>query len=383
MGLLFLTALIYALYKIIKKTKVKRRKGRFFKRNGGVLLKQQNETDSGLVNKTILFTSRELEKATDQFSENRILGRGGQGTVYKGMLTDGRIVAIKKSKIVDESQIEQFINEVVVLSQVNHRNVVKLLGCCLETEVPLLVSEFIPNGTLYDLIQDETGEFPISLNMRIQIATEVAGAVSYLHSATSIPIYHRDIKTTNILLDEKYRAKVSDFGTSRFVSIDQTHVTTLVRGTIGYLDPEYYQSSQFTEKSDVYSFGVVLLELLTRERPTSLTRFGENRILAAYFMLAMKEGRVMSILDATVITEGSRDVLLAIADLAMQCLSENGRDRPTMKEVSIELEGIRMSHVPSTIQAGFEQQKHSNELQMFKIDGSTSATMSFKDNMTR
>ncbi|CAH1436227.1 unnamed protein product [Lactuca virosa] len=205
MVLLFLMAICYASCKIIKKTKAKRRKQRFFKRNGGMVLKQQQSTN---VDKTILFTSKELQKATDHFNENRILGRGGQGTVYKGMLTDGRIVAIKKSMVVDENQLVEFINEVVILSQVNHRNVVKLLGFCLETEVPLLVSEFISNGTLYDLIQNETNEFSFSLYMRLQIATEVAGALSYLHSATSIPIYHRDVKTTNILLDEKYRAKV-------------------------------------------------------------------------------------------------------------------------------------------------------------------------------
>ncbi|CAH1436746.1 unnamed protein product [Lactuca virosa] len=289
------------------------------------------------------------------------------------MLSDGRIVAIKKSKVVDESQLEQFINEVVILSQVNHRNVVKLLGCCLETEVPLLVSEFISNGTLYDFIQDETNEFSISLNMRLQIATEVAGALSYLHSSTSTPIYHRDIKTTNILLDEKYRAKVSDFGTSRFVSLEQTHLTTLVKGTFGYLDPEYFQSSQFTEKSDVYSFGVVLLELLTREKPISLTKFGEHRSLVAYFMEAVEEGRVLSILDAMVVKEGSMSELLAIANLALRCLNLNGKNRPTMKEVSIELEGMRLSHVPFTIQTSFGHVKNSEELPQI-YSGSTSFT---------
>ncbi|KAL8246541.1 hypothetical protein R6Q59_007757, partial [Mikania micrantha] len=192
MGVLFLVAFSFVMYKWIKKAKEKRQRKRFFKRNGGLLLKQQEETDPSLVDETIHFTSRELQKAIDNFNENRILGRGGQGTVYKGMLVDGRIVAVKKSKIVDESQLEHFINEVVILSQINHRNVVKLLGCCLETEVPVLVSEFIPNGTLYDRLHNETSEFPISLDMRLQIATEVASAIAYLHSATSIPIYHRD-----------------------------------------------------------------------------------------------------------------------------------------------------------------------------------------------
>ncbi|KAI3747313.1 hypothetical protein L6452_09767 [Arctium lappa] len=380
MGLLSLATIIYALYKVIKKTKARRQRKKFFKRNGGLLLKQQEEADPSLVDKAILFTSSELEKATDYFNENRILGRGGQGTVYIGMLVDGRIVAVKKSKVVDESQLEQFINEVVILSQVNHRNVVKLLGCCLETEVPLLVSEFISNGTLYDRIHNGIDEFPISLNMRLQIATEVAGALAYLHSATSIPIYHRDIKTTNILLDDKYLAKVSDFGTSRFVSIDQTHLTTLVKGTFGYLDPEYFQSSQFTEKSDVYSFGVVLVELLTGEKPISLTRFGENRSLATHFMLAMEEGRVMSIFDAIVIREGTRDELLSVANVAMRCLFLNGKNRPTMKEVAVELEAIRMSHAPSVVQPNTGQVIYGEEFATLTYGDSTSTFMSFSNN---
>ncbi|GJV15032.1 wall-associated receptor kinase-like protein 2 [Tanacetum coccineum] len=324
-----------------------------------------------------------MEKATNNFSENRILGRGAQGTVYKGMLVDGRIVAVKKSKIVDESQLQQFINEVVVLSQVSHRNVVKLLGCCLETDVPLLVSEFIPNGTLYDRIHCETDEDPMPLNMRLQVASEVAGALAYLHSATSIPIYHRDIKTTNILLDDKYGAKVSDFGTSLFVSIDQSHLTTLVKGTFGYLDPEYFQSSQFTEKSDVYSFGVVLVEILTGERPISLTSFGENRSLATHFMLAMEEGRVMSIFDAMVIKEGTRDELMVVANLAMRCLNLNGRYRPTMKEVATELESIRTIHIPSIVQSSIKPMIYGEELFMLTTGESTSTFLSSGNTITQ
>ncbi|KAK9069131.1 hypothetical protein SSX86_013247 [Deinandra increscens subsp. villosa] len=382
-GTCFLIATSFVLYKWIEKTKERRQRKGFFKRNGGILLKQQQQADASSVDKTTLFTSRELEKATDNFNENRILGRGGQGTVYKGMLVDGRIVAVKKSKIVDESQLEQFINEVVILSQVNHRNVVKLLGCSLETEVPMLVSEFIPNGTLYDQLHNETQEYPLSLNMRFQIATEVAGALAYLHSATSIPIYHRDIKTTNILLDEKYRAKISDFGTSKFVAQDQTHLTTLVKGTFGYLDPEYFQSSQFTEKSDVYSFGVVLVELLTGERPLSLTRFGENRSLATHFKLAMEEGRVMSIFDARVINEGSRDELLIVANLAMRCLNFSGKYRPTMKEVAAELETIRTTHIPSTVQTDIMPMICGEELSMQTYGESSSTYLNFTDSFSQ
>ncbi|KAL2482346.1 Wall-associated receptor kinase-like 2 [Forsythia ovata] len=295
-----------------------------------------------------LFTVKELEKATDNFNESRILGQGGQGTVYKGMLSEGKIVAIKKSKLVDENQVEQFINEVVMLSQIIHRNVVKLLGCCLETEVPLLVYEFIFNGTLFDHIHDKTDEFPLSWNMRLKIAVEVAEALAYLHSATSFPIYHRDVKSTNILLDEKYVAKVSDFGTSRSIAIDQTHLTTLVKGTFGYLDPEYFQSSQFTEKSDVYSFGVVLVELLTGQRPISSAKTGEERSLATRFLLCMEAENLEKILDPQVLEQGKREELTSVAKLAQRCLNLNGKKRPTMKEVAMELEIVKMSQTHLT-----------------------------------
>ncbi|KAH6765311.1 Wall-associated kinase family protein [Perilla frutescens var. frutescens] len=340
-GVILLFAAWMSARAIKKRIKAKRRQ-EFFKRNGGLLLQQQlSSTDSSL-EKTKLFSYKELDQATDLYNENRILGRGGQGTVYKGMLTDGRIVAVKKSKKVEEGDLEDFINEVVILSQVNHRNVVRLLGCCLEAEVPLLVYEFIPNGTLFQHVHDPSDDFHLSWEMRLRIAREVAGALAYLHSAASAPIYHRDIKSTNILLDDKYRAKVSDFGASRSLAIDQTHLTTQVLGTFGYLDPEYFQSSQFTEKSDIYSFGVVMVELLTGEKAISSIRAEIGKSLATHFLHSMEEHQLFDILDARVLEEDKREEIMGVAQLARRCLHLNGKRRPTMKEVAIELEGIRM-----------------------------------------
>ena len=241
----------------------------------------------------------------------------------------------------DQGNLEQFINEIVILSQINHRNVVKLLGCCLETEVPLLVYEFVPNGTLSQYLHEENEEFPLTWNMRLRVAIEIAGALFYLHSAASSPIYHRDIKSTNILLDEKYRAKVADFGTSKSVKIDQTHVTTLICGTFGYLDPKYFQTSQFTKKSDVYSFGVVLVELLTGEKPVSFTRSEVVISLSTYFILSMKQDNLFDILDEQVRKEGDKEDIIVVTNLAERCLDLNRKERPTMGEVAMELQAIQ------------------------------------------
>ncbi|KAH6819534.1 hypothetical protein C2S51_003137 [Perilla frutescens var. frutescens] len=344
MGFLLLLSFFIWLYKALEKEKNKKQKEKFFKRNGGLLFQQQT-SNGGTLGENKHFSAKELEKATDHYNENRILGQGGQGTVYKGMLVDGKIVAIKKSNLVDENQLEQFINEVVILSQINHRNIVKLLGCCLETEVPMLVYEFLPNGTLFDLIHEANIEFPFSWDMRLKIATDIAGALAYLHSASSIPVYHRDIKSSNILLDEKYVVKVSDFETSRSIAVDQTHLTTLVKGTFGYLDPEYFQSSQFTEKSDVYSFGVVIVELLTGKRAISLVRTEEERSLATRFLVSMKENSLDTILDPQVSQQVRNEEVIVVARLAQRCLNLKGRRRPTMKEVATELESLRFSQM--------------------------------------
>ncbi|XP_078162736.1 wall-associated receptor kinase 17-like [Carex rostrata] len=268
---------------------------------------------------------------------NRILGQGGYGTVYKGVLSNEQVVAIKRSKLIDENQVEQFVNEITILSQINHRNVVRLLGCCLETQVPLLVYEFISNGTLSEHIHSQNC---LAWEDRLRISRETACAIAYLHSAASFPVIHRDIKSTNILLDENYTAKVSDFGASRSVPFNQTHVTTLVQGTLGYLDPEYFHTSQLTEKSDVYSFGVVLAELLTGQKPISFGRPEEYCNLATYFASLVDEGRVIQAIEPRHLKEAKLDELHFVAHLARRCINVKGEERPTMKEVAFELEGL-------------------------------------------
>ncbi|XP_078162462.1 wall-associated receptor kinase 17-like [Carex rostrata] len=318
-----------------QRSKLVTMRSEFFRQNGGQLL-QERLASQGIDSTTKIFTAEELQRATDNYSENRILGQGGYGTVYKGVLSNEQVVAIKRSKLIDENQVE-FVNEITILSQINHRNVVRLLGCCLETQVPLLVYEFISNGTLSEHIHSQNC---LAWEDRLRISRETACAIAYLHSAASFPVIHRDIKSTNILLDENYIAKVSDFGASRSVPFNQTHVTTLVQGTLGYLDPEYFHTSQLTEKSDVYSFGVVLAELLTGQKPISFGRPEECRNLATYFASLVDEGRVIQAIEPRHLKEAKLDELHFVAHLARRCVNVKGEERPTMKEVAFELEGL-------------------------------------------
>ncbi|KAE8719141.1 gibberellin 20 oxidase 2 [Hibiscus syriacus] len=329
-----------------KQRKTAKMREKYFNQNGGNLLQQLSKSRGSSENDKI-FAAAELNKATDSFHESRILGQGGQATVYKGTLPGNKVVAIKKSRIGDQSQVEPFINEIMVLYQINHKHVVKLLGCCLETPVPLLVYEYVTHGSLFDHIHDVVvpGAAPRSFLMwetRLRIAMETAEALAYLHSAASIPIIHRDVKLANILLDENYTAKVSDFGASRLALSDQAQMTTMLQGTFGYLDPECMHTGQLTEKSDVYSFGVVLIELLTGRKALCGEGPEEEKVLAKYFVSLMKEERLHDIVDARMLNNNvEMEQVKEVAALARECVRVKGEERPTMKEVAHELAGLK------------------------------------------
>ncbi|CAL5033863.1 unnamed protein product [Urochloa decumbens] len=341
------TLLILAVGTILFKHKIKMRRlermrRRFFLENRGQLL-QQLVSERADIAERMIMSLNELQQATNNFDEALRLGGGGHGTVYKGILLSLDVVAIKRSNIVIQKEIDEFINEVAILSQINHRNIVKLLGCCLETEVPLLVYEFISNGTLYDHLH--VGD-PISLSWtdRLRIAVEISRALAYLHSLVSRPIIHRDIKSTNILLDDNLTVKLSDFGASRYISVNQMGVNTVVQGTRGYLDPMYYTTGRLTDKSDVYSFGVILIELLTRKKPVSY-RSSQGYGLVQHFDSLLSEGKLDYILDRQVIHEGGGEVT-DVALLAAICVQLSAEDRPTMREVEVSLEAIQAAREP-------------------------------------
>ncbi|KAI7998354.1 Wall-associated receptor kinase 3 [Camellia lanceoleosa] len=264
----------------------RRNKLRNFQQNGGSLLKHQ---------KIRIFREKELEKATEKYDKSRLLGQGGSGAVYKGVLADKSVVAIKKPNEIKQLQREiiimkEFQHEISVVSQVNHKNVVKVLGLCLETKFPLLIYEFIFNGSLFDHLHVKRSVMLKSWANRLRIAAKTSLALNYLHSIADPPIIHRDVKSTNILLDENFTAKVSDFGASVLIPSGKSAVVTKVQGTRGYLDLEYLITGLLTVKSGVYSFGVVLMELLTGQKPILKQRNPkENVNFIQYFISSVEQ----------------------------------------------------------------------------------------------
>ncbi|XP_027336087.1 wall-associated receptor kinase-like 20 [Abrus precatorius] len=334
---LILATIVFFLYKRYKR--IKEAQERLAREREGIL----NASGGGRNAK--LFSGKEIKKATIDFSSDRLLGVGGYGEVYKGVLLDGTVVAVKCAKLGNPKGTDQVLNEVRILCQVNHRNLVGLLGCCVELEQPIMVYEFIENGTLLDHLQGQMpkGRGLLTWTHRLQIARDTADGLAYLHFMAVPPIYHRDVKSSNILLDFKLNAKVSDFGLSRLAQTDMSHISTCAQGTLGYLDPEYYRNYQLTDKSDVYSFGVVLLELLTAQKAIDFNRPADDVNLAVYVQRMVMEERLMEVIDP-MLKDGTTameiETMKALAFLALSCLEERRQNRPSMKEVAEEIDYI-------------------------------------------
>lgn len=285
------------------------------------------------------FTFKELAIATHNFDNSTLVGRGGYGKVYKGILADETIVAIKRAEEGSLQGQKEFLTEIELLSRLHHRNLVSLIGYCDEEEEQMLVYEFMPNGTLRDWLSAKAKGI-LNFSTRLRIALGSAKGILYLHTEAEPPIFHRDIKATNILLDSNLTAKVADFGLSRLApNLDAEgnvpgYVSTVVKGTPGYLDPEYFLTRKLTDKSDVYSLGVVFLELLTCMHPIS---HGKN--IVREVMTAYQSGMMFSIIDSRMGSYPS-ECLERFATLALSCCDDKTEKRPAMLAVVRELENL-------------------------------------------
>ncbi|KAM5579233.1 hypothetical protein ABKV19_009160 [Rosa sericea] len=281
------------------------------------------------------FTYSEILKITNNFE--RILGKGGFGTVYHGYL-DKTQVAIKMLSPSAVQGFQQFHAEVDLLMRVHHKNLTNLVGYCNDKTRVGLVYEYMCNGNLQEHLSDSSSNI-LTWKERLRIAIDAAQGLEYLHYGCKPPIIHRDIKSTNILLNENLQAKLSDFGLSKiFPTNDGTHgshVSTLVAGTPGYLDPEYYLSSRLNEKSDVYSFGIVLLEIIT-SRPV-LSKLQERIHISQWVGFMLEKGDIFSIVDSRLKENFHANSVWKAVEIAMACVSPNVIDRPIMSEVIVEL----------------------------------------------
>ncbi|KAK4753925.1 hypothetical protein SAY87_002029 [Trapa incisa] len=287
----------------------------------------------------------QVAQATQNFSPSMRIGRGAFGVVYKGYLEDGQVVAIKRAKgdhFMDHNT--QFSREVELLSKIDHQNLVKLLGFLDKGDERLIITEYVPNGTLRSHL--DGNHYPIlNFSQRIAIAIDVAHGLTYLHTYSERQIIHRDVKPSNILLTENMRAKVADFGFARLVAdSEQSQVHTAVKGTVGYLDPEYMRTHQLTAKSDVYSFGILLLEILTGRRPVELKRPTNERVTLIWVFEKLEEGNVLELVDPRIEEAVGGEVLVPFFELAIHCAAPVRADRPDMKSVVERLWGIRVEY---------------------------------------
>ncbi|KAL3325903.1 hypothetical protein AABB24_036894 [Solanum stoloniferum] len=295
------------------------------------------------------FNMEDIYKATKNFSPNLKIGQGGFGIVYKGCLADGTVVAIKRAKknIHDKHSGAEFRSEVRTLEKIEHLNLVKFYGFLEHGEEKILVVEYVPNGTLREHLDSVNGNV-LDFASRLDIGIDVGHAITYLHMYTDHPIIHRDIKSSNILLTENLRAKVADFGFARLAADTEsgaTHVSTQVKGTAGYLDPEYLSTYQLTEKSDVYSFGVLLVELVTGRRPIEPKKEIKERITARWAMKKFTSGDAILTLDPRLERSAANSLAMEkIYELALQCLAPHRQNRPTMRKCAEILWSIRKNY---------------------------------------
>ncbi|KAI8021725.1 G-type lectin S-receptor-like serine/threonine-protein kinase [Camellia lanceoleosa] len=281
-----------------------------------------------------LFDFEKLAIATNEFHETNKLGQGGFGPVYKGKLPDGQEIAVKRLSRSSDQGLEEFMNEVVVISKLQHRNLVKLLGCCVEGEEKMLIYEYMPNKSLDAFLFDPKKQKLLYWSKRLNIIEGIGRGLLYLHRDSRLRIIHRDLKASNILLDEELNPKISDFGMARIFGSDEHQANTKrVVGTYGYMAPEYAMQGSFSEKSDVFSFGVLLLEIVSGRRNTSFYDDEQALSLLGYAWKLWNEDKIVTLIDPRISCQDFGPEILRCIHVGLLCVQEFAIDRPTISAI--------------------------------------------------
>ncbi|KAF3947648.1 hypothetical protein CMV_026244 [Castanea mollissima] len=299
--------------------------------------------------------------ATDNFSPINKLGQGGFGSVFKGQLSNGQEVAIKRLSYSSAQGIEEFKNEVLLIAKLQHRNLVKLFGCCIQGEEKMLIYEYMPNKSLDFFIFDHTRSSLLNWGKRFEIIIGIARGILYLHQDSRLKIIHRDLKTSNVLLDGEMNPKISDFGIARISNGDQIQdTTTRVVGTYGYMSPEYAIFGKFSTKSDVFSFGVILLEIVSGKKNNSSYQRHDSLTLIGHVWELWREDRVLDIVDSSMNDSFVSHEVLRCIQIGLLCVQEDAMDRPTMLAVLLMLSCE--TTLPSPKQPAFIFRRPTNNL---------------------
>ncbi|WVZ87505.1 hypothetical protein U9M48_034134 [Paspalum notatum var. saurae] len=314
---------------------------------------------SGNLRTITYFDYATLKKATRDFNQKNLLGRGGFGPVYSGKLDDGRKVAVKQLSVGKSGQGEsEFLVEVNMITSIQHKNLVRLVGCCSEGSQRLLVYEYMKNKSLDKILFGGDGSPFLNWKTRHQIIIGIARGLQYLHEESNLRIVHRDIKASNILLDDKFQPKISDFGLARFFPEDQTYLSTAFAGTLGYTAPEYAIRGELTVKADTYSFGVLVLEIISSRKNTDLSLPNEMQYLPEHAWRLYEQSKTLELVDTKVQEDGfDEKEVQQVCQIALLCVQPYPDRRPAMSEVVLMLTMKSDQSIPAPMKPAFLDRK--------------------------